>query len=124
MGFRFDIGDLEPSFSDVASQPKHDLFSKGAPFDDVGAFVYYAGFGALDPKAVVFEIPLTMRYTGLGFIAAYFRQLPPAMLVSGILGWAWDPMDRREGGWAEMPDEPPSSDSYWDRGFDDPYSTW
>ncbi len=122
MGFQFDWM-MEPSWS-TEGKPTHDLFSKGAPFEDVGAFAYYASMGAIDPKAPFVEIPATMRMFGIGFGAAYVKQLPLAMLVSGIVGWIWDPMDRREGGLAELPEEPSSGDSYWSRGSTDPWSTW
>ncbi len=122
MGFQFDWM-MEPSWS-VEGKPTHDLFSKGAPFDDVGAFIYYASWGAADPKAPLVEIPATMRLFNLGFTAAYFRQLPFAMVVSGFLGWAFDPADRREGGLLEREQTPPAPGSFWSRGMDDPWSTW
>ena len=124
MGFRFDLGTLDPKWSEVSTQPTHDLFSKGAPFQDVGAFAYYASWGAADPKAPLFEIPSTMRLFNIGFTAAYFRQLPFAMVVGGFLGWAFDPADRREGGLLEREQTPPGPDSYFGRGYDDPWSTW
>jgi len=124
MGFRFDIGLMEPAWSDAAAQPTHDLFSKGAPFEDIGAFAYYAGWGAADPKAPFVEIPATMQLFGIGFTAAYFRQLPFAMVVSGLLGWAFDPADKRRGGLLEREQTLSGPDSYWSRGSTDPWSTW
>ncbi len=121
MGFQFDWM-MDPSWADAAAQPSHDLFSKGAPFEDVGAFVYYASWGAADPKAPLVEIPATMRLFNLGFAAAYFRQLPFAMVVSGLLGWAFDPADRREGGLLDR--EPEMPGGFYSRGFADPWSTW
>jgi len=122
MGFQFDWM-MEPSWS-TEGLPTHELFSKGAPFEDVGAFAYYATWGAADPKAPLVEIPATMRMTGLGFVASYFRQLPFAMVVSGLLGWYVDPADKREGGHPIDIDPSRAPTGYWARGSVDPWSTW
>lgn len=53
------------------------------------AFLYYSGFGLLDPK-----MPVEYRAFGPGYVA--FN-----VLGLGALLWYVDPMDKREGGFAE-----------------------
>lgn len=126
MGFRFDIGGMEPSWSDATGVDHYTgLLDKGSPAEDVGAFLYYATNPVAllsDPKAP-WEIRYIQQSSGVGFAVAVARWLPVTMLIAGTFGWALDPKDRREGGLWERPSSP-SSDSYWDRGSDDPWTTW
>jgi len=128
MGFRFDPMGLEPSWSDATDVDHYTgLLDKGSPAEDVGAFLYYATNPIAllsDPKAP-WEIRYIRTSAGIGTAAAFARWLPVAMLIAGFGGWIFDPSDRREGGvWEMNPNNPPSSDSYWDRGKEDPWSTW
>lgn len=104
MGFRFDLPGMEPSWGDAYEVDHYTgLLDKGSPAEDVGAFAYYATNPVLvfsDPKGP-FEIRALMRYGGLGFLAAFARWLPAAMLAGGLFGWAFDFHDRREGGLVE-----------------------
>lgn len=128
MGFRFDPMGLEPKWSDATPGTDHytGLLDKGSPGEDLGAFLYYATNPialASDPKAK-WEIELIQRRSGVGIMVAFARWLPITMLMAGTFGWVLDPKDKREGGWWESPTPEPSVDSYWDRGIQDPYSTW
>ncbi len=134
MGFRFDVGGLDPSFSDVYPHSGFesfsqitDVFQKGAPLEDVGAFVRYAFNPVMllsDPKAP-WEIRYLKNSGNLTWLAAIARWLPITMLLAGSFGWALDPSDYREGGVAEYTSYSVSDGgTFGSRASDDPWSTW
>lgn len=69
--------------------------------DDASAFVYYGSFGLLDPKAPFVDAPAIMAATGTSYPRALLMASGIGFLTMGAIGWAIDPADKREGGYAE-----------------------
>ena len=73
----------------------------GSATDDIEALAYYGSFGLLDPK-MPFEAVALRRalgwtgYTGLMMAAGVSMSMGIAM--AAVIGWAFDPMHKREGG--------------------------
>jgi len=67
--------------------------------DDVDAFIYYMSMGMLDPTNIA-DVPM-WKARGYSSGAAWGLMVLRATLVAGLIGYVIDPMDKREGGWAE-----------------------
>ncbi len=73
----------------------------GSATDDVEALAYYGSFGLLDPKMPfeAFALRRTLGWAGYtGLMAAAGVSMGASIASAALVGWAFDPMHRREGG--------------------------
>jgi len=90
------------------------------PSDDIEAFTYYGTTGLIDPKApfeawvmgggrlawhgfttATLSSTWAARPSLVGFVGGLTKSFAAAMIIPGVIGWAVDPHDYREGGWVE-----------------------